>query len=305
MPLKHTVWNACLRRGGPGLILDDTDTPFVGIPNPAGGWAADPFLFETDEKLYIFAELFFYRKQKGVIGYCTYQDRRFSRWRTVVEGPFHLSYPYLFRGTDPESCALGLPARGETDIYMIPESNEDNSIRLYRATRFPDEWVCEAKLCEGDRFADTTYVGESLFLSYNHYLHTYTLLCADGEKKLTPVRSGYDRTGKTRPGGKCFEKDGLRILPTQNGEKHYGSGLVFNTVKPDTPESLPESFGIIRQINPDSITELNRVKAGPAGIHTYNYSEHFEVIDVRRDRFILADLFYRAVARIKKALSRN
>lgn len=57
----------------------------------------------------------------------------------VLDEPFHLSYPYVFEW--------------KNQYYMIPESREANSIRIYKETKFPIEWSYAGDLLEGD-FAD-------------------------------------------------------------------------------------------------------------------------------------------------------
>ena len=60
----------------------------------------------------------------GDIGLAVSDDGiNWSYKQIVLDEPFHMSYPYVFKWQE--------------DFYMIPESQEANSVRLYRALDFP------------------------------------------------------------------------------------------------------------------------------------------------------------------------
>jgi hypothetical protein len=104
-------------------------------------FVADPFLIHEQDKFYLFFEVL--GVDKGLIALATSADGRHWRYeRVVLEEPFHLSYPCVFKWQD--------------DYYMIPESCEVNSIRLYKATRFPYEWQFVKSLVTGRSLVDST-----------------------------------------------------------------------------------------------------------------------------------------------------
>ena len=120
-PLYAESWNVAFRKKPQGTILEDRTSVFTVVPNHFRFWAADPFVFEHEGKIYIFAELYDYVLRRGVIGVAEYRgDNRFSQWRVVLKESFHMSYPFVFR--------MG----GE--IYMIPENHRRKGVLLYRAT---------------------------------------------------------------------------------------------------------------------------------------------------------------------------
>ena len=91
-------------------------------------FVADPFLFFANQKWHLFFEVLPMGSRRGKIAYSTSLDA--MEWtypKTVLEEPFHLSYPYIFRF--------------EGQIYMVPETFESNSVRLYRANPFPQKWT--------------------------------------------------------------------------------------------------------------------------------------------------------------------
>lgn len=81
---------------------------------------ADPFLFEYKGKLHLFYEskgLY----TPGVLMMTSTSDLiHWSKPVVVLKEPFHLSYPWVFE------------EKGK--VYMIPETGQDGSIRLYEAT---------------------------------------------------------------------------------------------------------------------------------------------------------------------------
>ena len=64
-------------------------------------------------------------------------------FRTVLEQPWHLSYPYLFREG--------------AQIWLVPESAAKGGLELHRATAFPDRWLLERRLFEDLRLVDATF----------------------------------------------------------------------------------------------------------------------------------------------------
>ena len=102
---------------------------------PAGPWRyfADPFALRRGDTLHVFVEAFDHRTKHGTIERHDYalSERRWSAGRTVLERPFHLSYPYVFEH--------------DGQVFMVPESQQAGEIALYRADPSLDGWtrVCE------------------------------------------------------------------------------------------------------------------------------------------------------------------
>ena len=94
---------------------------------------ADPFIFRRDDTWHMFFEVLPRDTERGVIARAESTDGREWQYRGMVLGEdFHFSYPQIFEW--------------EGEIYMIPESAEDLSVRLYRASSFPEKWECVGKL---------------------------------------------------------------------------------------------------------------------------------------------------------------
>lgn len=104
---------------------------------------ADPFMIREKSRWYMFFEVMNQASGKGEIGFAFSDDGMHWDYRQIVlREPFHLSYPYVFMW--------------ENDFYMIPESSSKKSIRLYKATHFPDKWEFVQDLLAGSHFMDSS-----------------------------------------------------------------------------------------------------------------------------------------------------
>jgi hypothetical protein len=96
------------------------------IPNPPGGYFADPFLRTTADGVYCFVEEFRDRSQRGVISVLRLDANGPVYLGRVLDEAFHLSFPYIFE------------YGGE--LFMCPETHEARQIRLYKCKSFPLQW---------------------------------------------------------------------------------------------------------------------------------------------------------------------
>ncbi len=90
-------------------------------------FVADPFLVRDGKNWDLFFEVYNNDTQQGDLAVAT--SKNLWTWnyqKVIIDEPFHLSYPYVFRAGD--------------EYYLIPESFEANSIRLYKADEFPTKW---------------------------------------------------------------------------------------------------------------------------------------------------------------------
>ncbi len=114
--------------------VTDVDADFV----------ADPFMIHVGDTWYMFFEVLNAKTRHGDIGYATSQDGlRWTYCSIVLDEPFHLSYPHVFEWQDKH--------------YMIPESYEASSVRLYEASNFPTEWTFVSQLVRDDLVDPTVF----------------------------------------------------------------------------------------------------------------------------------------------------
>ena len=108
-------------------------------------FVADPFLIKDNETFYLFFEVYNNDTQQGDLAVATSTNTwTWNYEKVIIDEPFHLSYPYVFQ--------FG----GE--YYLIPESFEDNSIRLYKADDFPSKWSYVKTLVNGRDYVDNSIV---------------------------------------------------------------------------------------------------------------------------------------------------
>ena len=131
-PLRRSAvrrhWNLALRLDDGPADLGHFDLgEFTPLPIDPSTFYADPFVIARDGRHYLFAEACPYATDKGVIVCAEVGAGGVpGPWRTVLERPWHLSYPFVFEHG------------GET--WLAPESSSHGGIELYRATDFPYGW---------------------------------------------------------------------------------------------------------------------------------------------------------------------
>ena len=188
---------------------DVTDVP--------GQCVADPFLLRRGEVWYLFFEVLNSATGRGEIAYATSRDGfTWTYGAVVLREPFHLSYPQVFAWED--------------EIYMIPETRQDKSVRLYRAEAFPDRWLYVCTLLRG-WFADATILRHQdrwwLFaqrgLDELSLFYSEELIGPWRGHPLNPLWPGNRR--RTRPGGRMLVHEGRVLRFAQDGWPSYGSRL--------------------------------------------------------------------------------
>lgn len=199
---------------------------------------ADPFLFFREGKWHLFFELWNINVNRGEIGFATSLNGFDWEYQQVVlREPFHLSYPCVFEWD------------GET--YLIPETRQANSVRIYKADPFPHRWRLLAVLLEG-QFADASpFVHEGkLWMFVQRGLDELRLFGSDQpahgwrEHPSSPVRVGNRRL--TRPGGRVIHYENRLFRFAQDGLPSYGYCLRALEIETLTPfhfveKELPES----------------------------------------------------------------
>lgn len=146
-PYRRDSWSVGIYAGPSPLELSDAP----GVCNPVLGpsditdrratLVADPFLARyAGDGWQMFVEV---EAKRGEVGLATSPDGlNWTYQGIVLSEPFHLSYPQVFQWED--------------EIYLVPESHQDESVRLYRAVSYPHRWEYVGNLLEGEAFSDPT-----------------------------------------------------------------------------------------------------------------------------------------------------
>lgn len=279
-------WNVAWRKKRTGSILHDKDTPFQIIENSFQYWVADPFLFEWEEEVYIFAELYDYRECRGGLGYAKWDGKKFTRWKKVISEKYHLSYPFIYEENG--------------QIYIMPESGANHELYLYRAVQFPDSWVKEKVLRKNVNYGDTspfTLNDQKLAFTYDvSNCEDYQLILLNLQEHALDQKLTYlDSQELRRPAGKCFLDGEKMVRPAQNCEHDYGEGLIFYECIFDNEKYIEE---LIEKIDPMQLKYSKRMLLD--GMHTYNSTDKFEVIDLKTRRFNLLNFANRILYKLRK-----
>lgn len=262
---------------------------FQIIKNGWNYWVADPFPVEVNGKLYIFGEIYEYSNLKGSIGYTMLTEHGFTKWKTVIKEDYHLSFPNIFYL--------------DSDMYMCPESQAGSVLSIYKCICFPDKWIKEKNIAENVRLTDTIFFeknSEKYGISCewknlnNHLLKLFKIendRIIFSDAKLNTLDSYY-----SRPAGKIFYDDILekKLMVSQICKPKYGSGLIFKEFDLQFPYYKEKEC---YRVYPTEI--LSNKKTRWDGMHTFNTSENYIVIDLIWSRFNIIEKFYRLINRLK------
>ena len=201
-------------------------TESEGIKNPVitagdvddieAGYVADPFILIKNDKYYMFFEVWNSETNQGDIGYAESEDgKEWDYKKIIINEKFHLSYPYIFEW--------------DSNYYLIPESEADFSVRIYKSISFPEKWEYIGNLLSGWQYSDpsifyyqnkwwmfvSTVESNVLYLYYSE-----NLLTGWKPHPLNPiVKLNKDIS---RPGGRVINYNGTFYRFTQDCDPIYG-----------------------------------------------------------------------------------
>ena len=261
----HEQWLVGVRFGERG--------GFRPITPPGDRLWADPFVVTEGERVFLFVEELVYREGKGTIAVMELRrDGTATSPRRILERPHHLSYPCVFRWNG--------------DYYMLPETQENATVELYRCRSFPDAWDAAAVLMRGIHAIDATMFEHAgrwwMYLSTApdgetfdelSLFHADTPLGPWSPHPHNPILS--DVVGG-RCAGRPFVRDGRLMRAAQIGARRYGHSIQLREIVTLTADECVER--VAETIPPDWTSGL-------AGAHTYNVEGDVTVIDGLRYRW--------------------
>lgn len=244
-------------------------SPFRYILPPADRFWADPFAAQRGDRRFILFEDASLATGHGHIAAMELRpDGSPGEVTRVLERPYHLSYPFLFRH--------------EGEEFMIPETSQRGGVEVYRARSFPHDWELVEQMLPGVAAADVTLhqAGDRWWMFtdvavagtrfHNEELHIFHAPSPFGPwtpHRLNPVFSDARRS---RPAGALFEHGGSLYRPAQDSSVRYGWSMTFNR---------------ITKLTPDEYEEVDCGRALPdwdprvVGTHTLNRDGDLTVID--------------------------
>ena len=231
---------------------------------------ADPHVIYRNSKYYVFFEEVLHKVGRGHISMLTItSDGQLSPARTVLERPYHLSYPFLFEWED--------------QLYMIPETAENRSVELFRCVQFPYDWQHDRTLMRDISAFDAT-----LFPFENRWWMFANVKEQDSTSSWDELHLFYaDRPNSpdwtshpcnpvisdvryARPAGRIFEESGKYYRPSQDSSYRYGYALNINEVLVLNTVAYRERP--VHKFEPDWSSSIR-------ALHTYSNVGQLTVID--------------------------
>lgn len=261
-------WSVGVRQRRTSDLEAPSPQAFVPIRPLRGRFFADPMPIEVEGNGYVFFEDWDHAAGKAVISYVSIgSDGKPSAPRLALERDYHLSYPFVFRW--------------EGQVYMIPETERNRSIELYRALEFPERWELEKTLFTGVQAFDATVLwrGGKLWLfasmclpggSPNDDLFLFYADSPFGDWTPHPMNPVVSDVTRARPAGTLFMRGEELLRPGQDCSVRYGYAVTLNRIDVLTVTEYREVP--IARIEPGWYP-------GAIGTHTLSRSENLEVID--------------------------
>ncbi len=247
-------------------MLKPDFSSFEKMPLPPNSFFADPFLIEHDKMPYIFFENYAEETGRGIISVLK-PDKSIL---TVLQKPFHLSYPFVFKWND--------------NYFMIPETAEAKNVQLYRCKHFPAQWEFAKEL-----LSDSVLIDATVFFYQNKWwmfgVTRHHPACSTNDQLLLyftdelmtgkwlahPKNPVVTNIANCRPAGRVFEQNGKLYRPAQNNASfQYGYGICINEIEVLTETMYQEKV---------VVQYLPGVSVPYKAIHTVNKGEMVTVID--------------------------
>ena len=267
------AWGVRRRIRGQELYKENgLEASFRIFPHSEDYWYADPILCEYENRQVVFRECMDRKTGIGSIGYVELKEKcgKNPQVKIVIKEKYHMSFPMTFIWGN--------------ELYLLPETEMNDSLVLYRCRAFPDKWEKVGELLQGHKIVDSVLIkmedNKAFFLAseFNPADPKLTRFCRfDLIKELTGISAvwhGPDKnryTYDSRTAGGVIEDS---IIPLQRSTPGiYGYSIKFHTFKDS--EIRKQRCEIL----PSDLHIAGRNKK-LIGTHTYSQSSEFEVIDV-------------------------
>ncbi len=234
---------------------------------------ADPFIIIHEDKIYIFFEEFDIKERRGYlcVGEFNESNNTLDQVKIILSKEYHLSYPNIFQ------------YKGE--YYLIPETEENNSIDLYKFISFPHSLIfirriasdlkavdTEFFLIDNQEFLFTSLSGEGYSFDDNlHYLILRDGLLGNSMYGIGDFKLFSSSNKNSRNAGKYFYVNEELYRYSQDSTLRYGANL--NLVKMNIHDLDNKHEKIIKKIFP---------QLGYICRHTMNNNGGYTVTDAKK-----------------------
>ena len=222
---ERSIWSIGIYEGYSPFSLkspDNIKNPIItakDVTDIEALFVADPFMLKDKGKWLLFFEVLNKKNGRGEISYASSEDGyKWKYEKSVLKEKYHLSYPYVFKW--------------DNEFYMVPETIETQTIRLYRASSYPDQWVFIKNLLAGENYSDPSlvYFNDTWWMfssnEKNDILRLHFSKNLFGEWKQHPKSPLLTNNPSiARPGGRvlCYENHLYRY--TQDCSPTYGNKI--------------------------------------------------------------------------------
>ena len=286
---RHIEWSIGIYTGASPLLLGPSSAanPVItaaDVTDAPASSVADPFMVRNADGWFMFFEAAQGETGQGDIALATSDDALgWTYQRIVLDEPFHLSYPFVFEW--------------EGDYYMVPESQQAFSLRLYRAVEFPHRWEFVATLMTG-MFVDPTVVRHNgtwfLFASTKPYRdETLSLYYADDltgpwtEHPQSPIIE--DDARVARPAGRFVNDNGRLLRLAQDSYYAYGRQVwAFEITQLDKMSYSERRVGDIPVVGATSWRGWNRTGMHHVDAHRLDDGRWIACVDGYRKSWSLS-----------------
>lgn len=236
---------------------------------------ADPFVYQLGDKTAIFVELMDYYYGWGTIGVFEIVNNQVLGFKEIIRENYHMSFPNVF-------CHDG-------DLYMIPETYNDNSVHLYKCIDFPYDWVRMPDLITGVHLVDHSLLEDDFTYVISYDIDRKCTRCFFINWDELKFEEFYPdgNYSNERPGGTFFTKDNKLFRVIQDCNNRYGEYLKIYEVDGLSRVSFNEHLFKTIMVNDLSFDK----NLGFDRVHQYSVSEDFEMIDFTYNRFYWNKLF--------------
>lgn len=203
--------------------------------HPAPEYMADPFIVKENDYYYIFYEELSSKLNapKGA-DISVLKSKDLKKWENlgrVLDEPFHLSYPNVFKYINK--------------WYMLPEAGASNELRLYESNNFPFDWKLKKILMKDLKIYDTTLIiKDGVFYLMGVNEDKLRLFYSDNlfdnwkEHPKSPIREGYKND--VRPAGRPgIISDSLYYF-IQDNTYGYGTGVIAYRIDSISPSDFKD-----------------------------------------------------------------
>ena len=249
-------WQLAVARSQDLRCLSD---PEILAP-PLDRFWCDPFPFLRNGMMHVFVEECLYESGRGHIAMLSRSTAgEWSTAQTVLERPYHLSYPFVFEQ--------------QGQLFMIPETIAAGRIELYRCAQFPDEWELDTVLVDNFAGSDATLWFQDnrwwIFVDVKDELHIQYADSLRGPWSPHPRNPVKSDSRSSRPAGRISRNGADVIRPAQDCSIQYGREVVFNKITRLTVIDFEE-------------VEIGRLRTpwnGNVCCHTFNQIGDITVVD--------------------------